>query len=358
MNEEKEMVVKKILSGILIFFFINLFINAQKEFTIRGKLVKNGKGFKGIGLRIFPKEKERNHKENFIETLTDENGEFSFSCISGKYIIQHLNDDSENDDLIYIGPDGFEMSYEFVVNDEDMVFKRNFVAYTKLEIIEKSRDILSSISPNLKYVSYKWGKIPIFSLEECKQAAEEDFEWIKSWCGSLHLVKNAHIGDPVVFFDFENNPAFYQFPIMFGFIELSYVGIHAIGSGPRTENLILGFAAETNQEVFAMIKVGKKNKYTLDCNAPAAIEALADKLKCRKRDIHLEKLLYLYGGAEPVYALVKNIKNGNFFILGLYHYGEYLSGPVSLSEYSLSNQMNITFQYIMDCRGKEIPILE
>jgi len=153
------------------------------------------------------------------------------------------------------------MPYEFSIDNRNVVFKRNFVAYTKLEIVERSADILSQTDPNLKYVSYKWGKIPIYSLEECKQAAQEDLDIVKSNYGSNSLVKKAYIGNPVVFFDFDGNAAFYQFPVMVDFIEVSYIGIHAIRSSPETLNFDVELVAETEEEIQNMIKTGKKNTF-------------------------------------------------------------------------------------------------
>jgi len=66
------MAIKKILLGVLTFFFINLSMSAQTEFKVQGKLVRNGSGFKEIGMRIFSLEKDKiKHDLSIKNTKTD-----------------------------------------------------------------------------------------------------------------------------------------------------------------------------------------------------------------------------------------------------------------------------------------------
>jgi hypothetical protein len=341
--------LKKIL---FLTFFLVLYLNTFGEikYKVSGKVLREGAGVKGIDVRCFPifESDDFNLADSKDqECITDKNGQFAFYLKPGKYhLICGINNPPPGE------LDTLEDYKEIVVVDKNI---KNiiFELYTPLEIINANLNILEEIPDTTPTVNYRWGRVPIQSLEECRLAAEDEFADFKD---ESEILMGAKIGPPVIFYDLKDNPGCYQFPIVNFGVEVGYIGIDAMRLEPVENGY--GYLGITLNELKASAKTMKGQKATAERFVPDAIEWVAEKKGCNKEDITLLKLLCLTaikGG--NLYAMLRIIPTDKIIVVNLSS-RDILTDRYTLAEIQEYTEDGVTLWYIKEYKKvKNIPLM-
>ena len=345
--------LKKIL---FLTFFLVLYLNTFGEikYKVSGKVLREGIGFKGIDVNCFPIFDSDNY--NLVDStdqkcITDKNGRFVFYLKPGKY-----NSICGSSNPPPVELESLEDYKEIVVVDKNI---KNiiFELYTPLEIIKANLNILGQIPDTTPTVNYRWGKVPIQSMEDCKLAAEEEFVDFKD---ESEVLIGAKIGPPVIYYDLKNNPGCYEFPIINFGVEVGSISVDAMRLEPVVNGY--GYLEMTLDELSTNAKTMKGQKATAEKFVPDAIERAAEKNGCNKEDIILLKLLCLTaikGG--NLYALLKIIPKDKIIVVNLSSL-DIITDSYTLEEIQEYTEDGITAWYIKEYineykRARNIPLM-
>lgn len=325
----------------------------EDEYKISGRVIRNNTGVSEVSLS-FSSEGRRG-----VEVITDKEGRFSVYLPKGKYSL--LNDYTfENDNyLIAIGPNGYNLPYRFEVSEKNIV-NLNVRLYTQMEIVEANRAVFEQKIDH-PTITTRWGEIPIYSMKECKKFAEGELVNDKERrIIDSDLFQEAVLGSPVVFYDLHGNPSYYQFPEIVRNIGVSYVGVFAIGKKPRRGNLRVQIA-DTDEELREVITKKTQDRVTSDIFIPDVIKRTAEILKCDIGDIEIVRLLCIKSsGYEPFYAMVKVKTTGEIYVLHL-HYcsiSKLERWDVFYQKYFNKCEVIDAYNYVWDCKSEMgIPLM-
>ncbi len=343
--------LKKIL---FLTFFLVLCLNTYGEikYQVSGKVVREGIGFKGIDVNCFPIFEFKSDDYNLADSkdqkcMTNKNGRFVFYLKPGKYYLTCGYSNPPPGEL-----ESLEDYKEIVVVDKNI---KNviFELYTPLEIIKANLNILEQIPDTTPTVNYRWGKVPIQSMEDCRLAAEEEFESFKE---ESEVLIGAKIGPPVIYYDLKNNPGCYEFPIINFGVEVGSIDVDAMRLEPEVNGY--GYLEMTLDELKTKAKTMKGQITTEDQFVPDAIERAAEKNGCNKEDIVLLKLLCLTaikGG--NLYALLKIIPKDKTIVVNLTSF-DILTDSYSLEEIQEYTEDGVTLWYITEYKkAKNLPLM-
>ena len=187
--------MKKVLIFALI-IFTSLLIYGQSQFVVSGLVTLKEKGVENVKIKVI-KYSDENSEESlstqFVEMFTTSNsvGRFHFSLQPGKYRItcDYTSPVAIPEELFVSGPEEFELKDKSI---EDL----NFKIVNSIGYIEANMGILEEIQESIPAVNYKWGKIPVFSEEECKLKAAGFLDTLKDEEGR-DVLNGAILGIPL-----------------------------------------------------------------------------------------------------------------------------------------------------------------
>ena len=283
----------------------------------------------------------------------DNDGCFSFLLPKGEYKIdlEHKTHSgpSEEIDVKIIGPD------EFSVQDSD-VSGLNFNMYEYTEIIESNLDALKSIPLEVPTVEYRWGRVPLQSYEKCRQHANIIFKSEKEDF-PLEIQPYLKLGEAVVFYDFKDNPIYYEYPIVYSKldVDVAYFGVEALGIEPSIGRDAGSVEIKSKDDSVLKTLIGLP-PYTSNGLIPRLIKELADERNIGEKEIEVEKLVF------PIFSTgaILRIKSSNELVHVL------LSGSLrkdTIDQEGLLFQQEViemysTLQYIEDYkRMKKLPLI-
>ncbi len=263
---------------------------SETLFRVSGKVLWKGKGVYKAYISVVRIDKSFTPIQK--ECVTDENGDFFLYLSPGKYsiicdVIKETRFNSNTNDY-----------YDEIVGPKVIVVKNkniNNIIYklmTYKEIITANKDILKRIPDTVKKIKYCNISIPLYSLSSCKKTALDNLEYIKE--NNSSVLKGSILGEPIPFYDLDDNPIVYLFPIKKNNVE---IGVMYISANTLNPKLIESGYLESDKEI-AKVKDKKEgvrewiyNKIVKTC-----IEKTAKKVGCDINDIVLKRLLYL-----PIY---------------------------------------------------------
>jgi len=339
--------MKKILFVLFIVFLL-LNVHGEIKYKVSGKVLQNGKSVSNFNIRI--RGKESNIRQTVIP---DKNGYYFFYLPSGKYKIEcdHVLMPRTKDEMFIkiVGPD------EITVQNKN-ISRVSFNIYKYTEIIESNRGVLSSISQEIPTVEYRWGRVPLHSEGKCREYAESMKDIVTDDMPS-DILAGLKLGEPVVYFDFKNNPIFYEYPVVYTNlnVEVGYFGVEALGIQPSFGMDSIALEIESKNDP-NLRRYKKMLPITSDGLIPRVIEKLVQKKNISKKDITVEKLIFTGSTTE---VLLK-IKSTNELILASF---------TSLTWHTLDTknllfqqeiiEMYSTLQYIVDYKRKmNIPLMK
>jgi hypothetical protein len=341
------------------FALSGIFLNAETNYRVKGRVIRNGDGFPNVNISIFTNNKNSDYfwngktdlnsfnERNRVNTniTTDKNGEFSLFIPNGKYsiICNIYNLSPDNDEFFAIGPT------EFAVNNCNVFL--NFRVFTKTEIVEGNMAFLMKPSQH-EMIQYSWGKIPIFSESECREVAQSLLQLLinKTKSNELKLV------EPVPYYDFKGNKIFYEYRIFFNQVEIASYGIHAIGSYHPNLSINNFEVDELNEDIISKLK--GKNYLTEIC-IPAAMKTISNEYRCNLSDIKVDQMISL---APDTPRLIKGtiISSGVKFLVTLDNShciikNNFLDWEAEIQKYI---ELEYTFNYLWNIKRRmDIPLL-
>jgi hypothetical protein len=330
-------------------------IYGETKYKVSGKVLREGKGVKGVAVIFDTTESYKGKEIKFDDCIskTDGEGNYYFYLASGEYSIRcDLGHYGGWDEFIAIGPESFVVRNKNIKN-------LNFVLVSEIEIVEANVDILKEIPSSTPTVSYKWGRIPIFSEAECRKVAEEEM------ADSLsdELLKGAKMGTPVIFYDFQDNPVFYQYTVKNMGVIIAYFGVHAAGDlKPCLHYVFNSLETGTLEELKTFKESPESEKLKpWDARVPDAIEKLAEEKNCSTTDIEFLKLIcFTPREFAPLDAMLKITSKNEIVFVSLQNYaiddGVFTEEDMEIAK--ARSELEYTLSYIMEVKGKKnLPLM-
>ncbi len=342
-----EDVMKKILIFILI-FAIPVFFYTQSSFVISGRVTLNGKGVPNVNVLIYSIDnyysdmKSENQKVE-ISTKTNSFGGYHFDLKPGKFGIKcdYSPPVAVSEELFVIGPERFELKDKEIAN-------LNFKIVNSWEYIKFNAKILSEIPETVSTVNYKWGKVPIFSEDECKLKAKLFLETLKKE-EKKDILNGSSLGIPLKAYDMQGNTVFYQFPITNLDIRIGYIGIHAIGIKPKELNLF-NYPSITLQELNEKIVYFKNKNLLMDNKSEIIKKKTALKLDIDPNELMFKKILSLGPDSFSFYMVFNKFPGEEDIIVDMNDY-TILSSEKSKEQIQDESEARYTLRYITDMKS-------
>jgi len=344
--------MRKIIFFVVLVVFLFFNLNSEIKYKVSGKVLQNNQPVKNYYIRIVGKTNIKKRKRRIEKDLfPNKKGEYSAYLPNGEYYITcDFIKLPETEDKFFVSPIGPE---KFCVNNKN-IDGIDFTIYKDSEIIEANISILNNIPQTTPTVNYRWGRVPLYPEEKCREFAKSTM-----WDIVIELPSdiraNLKLGEPVVYFDFKNNPIFYEYPIVYTNlnVEVAYFGVQALGIKPTQGSSfnIMDIESKADPE----LKRYRGIPFTTDGLIPRVIENLAHKRGIDKADIIVDKLIFYYGFANILFK----IKSTGELVLA--------SSPLRLNSVSNKGLLFMqklteiygTLQYIIDYKRKmNIPLME
>lgn len=278
--------MKRILLFTVLAVFIFLYLNGEIKYKVSGRVLQNSEYVDNFSVRVVGK------NNNIRETLTpDKNGKYSIYLPNGEYYIScsfiSVPKIEEKFFVHTIGPDNIYVQSK-------NIDRLDFNIYKDSEIIEKNIDILRSIPQTTPTVNYHWGKIPLIPEVECRAFAESNKDEILDQMPD-DIQTKLKLGNPIICYDFKNNPIFYEYPIVYTKlnVEVGCFGVEALGLKAKYGRKTLVMEIESKDD--PDLKKFKDVPITTNSLIPRVIENLAQERSINKTDIVLDKLVYYFG---------------------------------------------------------------
>jgi len=329
----------KVIVWMIYLLSFSMIVHSKISYSVTGKVLREDKGVKGVKIYIYPVNSLNETETQVCETNID--GQFSIYLSSGEYITS-LFLPQEYLKFVKVGLEKFTVTNKNINN-------LTFHLYTSLEIIQANLNILNEIPESTPTVHYSFGRIPIFSIETCKKAAEEIMMDMVDEDTAKVLI-GAKIGSPIIFDDLKNNSIYFQFPINNNGKTVGCIDMHALGIRPESPSDRLSSVP--------ISELGPNDNPTIESDIPKAIETVAKKKNCTKEDIELVKLLCLAPNeGKNLYAMFKIISRNERVIINLYS-RDILSDRLTLDQMQADTERVLTLNYIFEIKkGKNIPLM-
>lgn len=340
--------MKKVLIPFLIMISASL-IFGESLYVVSGIVTKDGTGVEDAKIKItkLPDEKaEEKTDEVMVKMSTTSNavGRFHFNLKPGKYEIScdYTPPVAIPHELFVTGPENFEVSDKSI---EDMEFKIvNDIGY-----IEANKAILDEIQESIPSVNYKWGKVPIFSLEECQLKAEGFLDTIKDEEGK-DVLNGSALGIPLKMYDMNGNAVFYQFPITNLDTRIGYIGVHAIGVKPEESNFFNYPSISLKELNDRLIEFRNKN-FLMDSLIPELKKKTASLLKIDHGELMFKRFLSLGPDAFSFYIVFTRFPDENEIIVDMNDIS-ILSNEKTVDQIRDDSEAIYTLKYILDLKGE------
>ncbi len=340
---------KVFIQLILIFFSIGLM--GRDSYIVSGKVLQGDNSVNGVRVTVSVinenNETEENSSGNVTEFVTTSNsaGIFHFNLPSGKYSIEceYTPSHAVPDELFVIGPEVFEVEDKGV---ENLVFK----VVDSLGYIEFNAGLLEKTVNSSSSVNYKWGKLPMFSEEECKVKATSFLNVLKNE-EKKDILKGATLGIPLKIYDLGGNPAFYQFPIINLETRIGYIGIHSIGIQPEESNFF-SYPRITLSELKERKSEFENKNFLMDNIIPYAKERVASKMGISSGDLIFRKLLSLTPDSFGFYIVFTKFPDEKEIIVDLNDYS-IVSEKKTVEELRDESEARYTLEYILDLKSNK-----
>jgi hypothetical protein len=335
--------------SVLSFFFVFYFVMyGETVFRVTGKITRNGIGVGNVVVQVSSVFSDKNTDISEEKTRTDNKGDYVIFLKNGTYELNVILWKIENNQfLIPVDLNGFQLPKTISINNKN-IMNLNFKIYSELEIIEANRNIFNSFSSYSDSIVTKWGKIPLHPLNDCKKLAEDClYEKIsnKSLIDS-DLMKNAKLGPPVVFYDLESRPVYFQFPIILNGVEISFIGIFAVGVTP-IEGSFSSQIADTEEELINVINSGNKTTATGDRLIPFAVTNISYQKKCNPENVQVVRLICLNANElKPFYLWTKINPEKVDVLVSLYYKEKCLTDDYSIDQIKESSDFQNALAFI------------
>ena len=336
-----------LLTVSVVFLFFTL--NSEIEYKVSGKVMRKGEGVKGVIVTICtanPKKELSDYISKKVQT--DNNGKFVFYIPRGEYGFSfYLTEKYEEKGFYRVtGP------FKLYVSDKNIA-NVNFNILSYREFIEINLNILKKIPLEQPTVRYKYGKIPIFSERECREDAiyywknEKNNEYLPDY------LKNAKMGKITVYYDFRNNPAFYEYPFIYKGVEVACYGIHAIGFRITREFSRYLKIDKNITEIEFNNKIEEYRKQKLSSHYMIAkrIKVISEKENCDIKDIVIEKLICSNYGADCLKLLLNIPSKNKKYLIGLNMGYIYENSTFPFNILFEHNEMIRVYNYIVNYKN-------
>lgn len=320
-----------------------------ETFVISGKVTLNDKGVENAKisiLKLSDESTEESIETQNIEMVTTTNsvGRFHFSLLPGKYKIScdYTSPVAIIDELFAAGPDQFEVKDKSL---EDI----NFKIVGSIGFIEANKNILEEIPDSILSLNYKWGKIPLFSEEECKLKAAGFLDTLKDEDGK-DVLNGAVLGVPLKIYDLNGNIVFYQFPITNLDTRIGYIGIHSIGVKPEESNFF-NYPSISLTELNNRIIEFKEKNFLMDAKIPELKIKTAMKLGIDKGELMFKRFLSLGPDSFSFYIVFTRFPEEAEIIVDMNDLS-ILSSEKTFEEIRENSEARFTLEYILDIKGE------
>jgi hypothetical protein len=214
--------------------------------------------------------------------------------------------------------------------------------------------VLDSVStpPGTPAVSYKCGRIPLHSEKECRQYAQDELADAKAFISS-DIVSGATLGTPIVFVDFHDNPVFYQYPVVSHGVEVSALGVHALGASPHSTFLVSYREVASVSQLEKIRARGEGLKMTWDSRVPDAIAKVAEAKHCQPSDIALTKLICTDSyNVSVLDALLRIVPRDESVLVDL-HTNEIVTDDIPLDDLQGDSEVKSCLAYVLQVKQEK-----
>jgi len=338
--------MKKIIFVLFIIFLL-LNVNGEIKYKVSGKVIRNNKGYGNAkitvsALELYDNKDAKNVSDQTIKTSSE--GKFQFYLLPGKYYLFCEYIPSPKGEIYGLRNTGPK---EFIVKNKNLT-NITLKLFKVTEFIQENLAVLDEIPQSIPTVKYKYGRIPIYSESNCRATAIKELESIKKTGTELDSVLKGSIiaGAPRVFYDFQNNPIFYQFPVKNIGVIVGSIDISAIGS----------LEPEANDSEYREISLSdlknRRNeflgkKWGVDVVYPFLLKNIANKMGFDKTNLELVNYICIGPDSLSLYFQVKNKLNNKSY------YFNTDNGFVEWSDDDINkireeSETMITYYYIQD----------
>ncbi len=332
---------------LLITIFFTLFSIGQ-TYVVSGQITFEENGVENATIKVI-RYLDANTEEilntQFVTMVTTSNstGRFHFSLEPGKYRIScdYTSPVAVPEELFVAGPETFELTDKSI---EDL----NFNIVDGIGYIEANKGILEEIQESIPAVNYKWGKVPVFSEEECKLKASGFLDTLKDEEGK-DVLNGATLGIALKIYDMNNNVVFYQFPITNLDTRIGYIGVHSIGIKPEESNFF-NYPSISLKELNDRIIDFKNKNFLMDNLIPAVSMKLAEKLQIDQGELMFMRFLSLGPDSFSFYIVFSRFPDEEEMIVDLNDLS-ILSSEKTIEEIRDESEARYTLKYILDMKG-------
>lgn len=341
--------MKKVLIP-LVLFILAILSFGQSEFVVSGLITLEEKGMENVKIKVI-RYSEENSEENIgakpVEIVTTSNsvGRFHFNLQPGKYRIScdYTSPVAIPEELFVSGPEEFELLDKSI---EDL----NFKIVNSIGYIESNKELLEDIPESIPTLNYKWGKIPVFSEEECKLKATGFLNTLKDEEGK-DVLNGATLGIPLKIYDLSGNVVFYQFPIANLDTRIGHIGVHSIGLKPEESNFF-NYPSISLKELNDRIIEFKNKNFLMDNLIPDLSLKLAQKLRIDQGELMFKKFLSLGPDAFSFYIVFSRFPDDEEIIIDMNDLS-ILSSEKTLEEIRDESEARYTLKYLLDKKSSD-----
>lgn len=293
-------------------------VSAAEEHILSGRVLRNQVGVEDISVDIYSDisdfltiDQIDNAPNELYHTKTDKEGNFQCRVKNGRYCISVDPYWVEDDYSLIIGPDGNMMPYSVNIagNDVGGIVCR---VYSDREILTANRkNIESGMGGSGLSIPTKWGNVPLQSERVCTLFAAEELDLdisintIKS-----ERMQEADLGPPVVYYDQNDYPVYYQYPVLIEKKQVEIIGVFAVGLHPTIDCYSIQ-VADTDDELRRYLAKKEEEVLTYDSYIPHAMKRVMEKKRCPESDVEVLRLLYVNGS---FYLLLRMRTTGEKFV--------------------------------------------
>jgi len=339
--------MKRVLIPLIIIFTF-FYICGEDTFVVSGVVTLEEKGVENAKIKVIRYSDENSEESpgtQFVELVTTSNpvGRFHFNLEPGKYTIScdYTSPVAVPEELFVSGPEEFELKEKSI---EDL----NFKIVNSIGYIESKKELLEDIPESIPTLNYKWGKIPVFSEEECKLKAAGFLDTLKDEEGK-DVLNGAILGIPLKIYDMSGNVVFYQFPITNLDTRIGHIGVHSVGKRPEESNFF-NYPSISLKELNDRIIEFKNKNFLMDNLIPDLSLKLAKKLRIDQGELMFKKFLSLGPDAFSFYVVFSRFPDEEEIIVDMNDLS-ILSSEKTIDEIRDESEARYTLKYILDIKG-------
>ncbi len=321
---------------------------SQSTYVVSGIVTKDGSGTENAKIKVIKISEEtsgENSVENNYENTITSNpvGRFHFNLYPGKYkiICDYTSPVAIPHELFVIGPEEFEVKDKSI---EDLEFR----IVDEIGYIEANKAILDSIQESVPSVNYKWGKIPLFTEEECKLKAEGFLNTLKDEEGK-DVLNGSALGIPLKIYDLNGNVVFYQFPITNLDTRIGYIGVHSVGIKPEESNFF-NYPSISLKELNDRLIEFKNKNFLMDSKIPELKMKTAAVLKIDQSELMFKRFLSLGPDSFSFYVVFTIFPDENEIIVDMNDIS-ILSNEKTVDQIRDESEARYTLKYILDTKN-------